>query len=129
MGTSSSGWDIDHHSAITGTSIAAPIASLQDLGDDEDWLRDIAIEMRAENGLTKAYGVAEDSIANDYSCAGTYDHLSKAVLSNADGSPFSSHLFERPIVPRHKHNNGIQHQDCGRPAYCSNQSRWVQQVD
>ncbi|WP_407192924.1 hypothetical protein [Bradyrhizobium sp. STM 3566] len=34
----------------------------KDLGEDEDWLRDIAIEMEIEDGLIWVYGVGEDGV-------------------------------------------------------------------
>ncbi len=33
-----------------------------DLGEDEDWLRDVANEMDAEDGLIWVYGVGEDGV-------------------------------------------------------------------
>ncbi len=33
-----------------------------DLGEDEDWLRDVANEMDAEDGLMWVYGVGEDGV-------------------------------------------------------------------
>jgi hypothetical protein len=33
-----------------------------DLGEDEDWLRDVANEMDAEDGIIWAYGVGEDGV-------------------------------------------------------------------
>jgi hypothetical protein len=33
-----------------------------DLGEDEDWLRDVANEMDAEDGLIWIYGVGEDGV-------------------------------------------------------------------
>jgi len=33
-----------------------------DLGEDEDWLRDVANEMDAEDGLIWVYGVGEDGL-------------------------------------------------------------------
>jgi hypothetical protein len=33
-----------------------------DLGEDEDWLRDVADEMDAEDGLIWVYGVGEDGV-------------------------------------------------------------------
>lgn len=39
----------------------------KDLGEDEDWLRDIAIEMEIEDGLIWVYGVGEDGVqASDF---------------------------------------------------------------
>ena len=32
------------------------------LGEDEDWLRDVATEMDAEDGLIWVYGVGEDGV-------------------------------------------------------------------
>ena len=34
----------------------------KDLGEDEEWLRDIAIEMEIEDGVIWVYGVGEDGI-------------------------------------------------------------------
>jgi hypothetical protein len=34
----------------------------EDLGEDEDWLRDIAIEMEIEDGVIWVYGVGEDGV-------------------------------------------------------------------
>ena len=34
----------------------------EDLGEDEDWLRDVANEMDVEDGVIWVYGVAEDGI-------------------------------------------------------------------
>jgi hypothetical protein len=34
----------------------------QDLGEDEDWLRDVANEMEAEDGLIWVYGTGEDGV-------------------------------------------------------------------
>ena len=34
----------------------------EDLGEDEDWLRDIANEMDAEDGVIWVYGVGEDGV-------------------------------------------------------------------
>ena len=33
-----------------------------DLGEDEDWLRDVANEMDAEDGIIWVYGVGEDGV-------------------------------------------------------------------
>jgi hypothetical protein len=43
-----------HH--VTITRVAA------DLGEDEDWLRDVASEMEIEDGLIWVYGVGKDGI-------------------------------------------------------------------
>jgi len=34
----------------------------EDLGEDEDWLRDVANEMDAEDGLIWVYGAGEDGM-------------------------------------------------------------------
>ncbi len=34
----------------------------KDLGEDEDWLRDIANEMEIEDGVIWVYGIGEDSV-------------------------------------------------------------------
>ena len=34
----------------------------QDLGEDEDWLREIANEMEIEDGVVWVYGVGEDAV-------------------------------------------------------------------
>ena len=34
----------------------------EDLGEDEDWLRDVANEMEVEDGLIWVYGVGEDGV-------------------------------------------------------------------
>jgi hypothetical protein len=34
----------------------------EDLGEDEDWLRDIASEMEVEDGVIRVYGVGEDEV-------------------------------------------------------------------
>ena len=34
----------------------------EDLGEDEDWLRDVAIEMDIEDGVIWVYGVGEDGV-------------------------------------------------------------------
>ncbi|UWU88568.1 hypothetical protein N2605_26460 [Bradyrhizobium yuanmingense] len=34
----------------------------RDLGEDEDWLRDISIEMEIEDGGIWVYGVGEDGV-------------------------------------------------------------------
>jgi hypothetical protein len=34
----------------------------EDLGEDEDWLRDIASEMEIEDGVIWVYGVGEDGV-------------------------------------------------------------------
>jgi hypothetical protein len=34
----------------------------EDLGEDEDWLRDVANEMEIEDGLIWVYGVGEDGV-------------------------------------------------------------------
>ena len=44
------------HHITTITQVA------KDLGQDEDWLRDIAIEMEIEDGLIWVYGVGEDGV-------------------------------------------------------------------
>lgn len=44
------------HHVTTITQVA------KDLGEDEDWLRDIAIEMEIEDGLIWVYGVGEDGV-------------------------------------------------------------------
>lgn len=41
------------HHVTTITQVA------KDLGEDEDWLRDIAIEMEIEDGVIWVYGVGE----------------------------------------------------------------------
>ncbi|PDT64182.1 hypothetical protein CO683_39695 [Bradyrhizobium ottawaense] len=44
------------HHVTTITQVA------KDLGDDEDWPRDIAIQMEIEDGLIWVYGVSEDGV-------------------------------------------------------------------
>lgn len=44
------------HHVTTITRVA------EDLGEDEDWLRDIANEMNAEDGLIWVYGAGEDGV-------------------------------------------------------------------
>jgi hypothetical protein len=44
------------HHVTTITHVA------KDLGEDEDWLRDIAIEMEIEDGVIWVYGVGEDGV-------------------------------------------------------------------
>jgi len=44
------------HHVTTITRVA------QDLGEDEDWLRDVANEMEIEDGAIWVYGVGEDGI-------------------------------------------------------------------
>ena len=44
------------HHVTTITQVA------QDLGEDEDWLRDIAIEMELEDGVIWVYGIGEDGV-------------------------------------------------------------------
>lgn len=44
------------HHVTTITKVA------QDLGEDEDWLRDISIEMEIEDGVIWVYGVGEDGL-------------------------------------------------------------------
>jgi hypothetical protein len=44
------------HQVITINRVA------EDLGHDEDWLRDVANEMDAEDGLIWVYGVGEDAV-------------------------------------------------------------------
>lgn len=44
------------HHVTTITHIA------EDLGEDEDWLRDIANEMEIEDGVIWVYGVGEDGV-------------------------------------------------------------------
>ena len=44
------------HHVITITRVA------QNLGEDEDWLRDVANEMDAEDGLIWVYGIEEDGV-------------------------------------------------------------------
>ena len=44
------------HHVTTITQVA------KDLGEDEDWLRDIAIEMEIEDGAIWVYGVGEDGV-------------------------------------------------------------------
>jgi hypothetical protein len=44
------------HHVTTITRVA------EDLGEDEDWLRDIASEMEIEDGLIWVYGVGEDGV-------------------------------------------------------------------
>jgi hypothetical protein len=44
------------HHVTTITRVA------EDLGEDEDWLRDVANEMDAEDGLIWVYGVGEDGV-------------------------------------------------------------------
>jgi hypothetical protein len=44
------------HHVITINRVA------QDLGEDEDWLADVANEMEIENGVIWVYGVGEDGI-------------------------------------------------------------------
>jgi hypothetical protein len=34
----------------------------EDLGEDEDWLRDVASEMEIEDGIIWVYGVGEDGV-------------------------------------------------------------------
>jgi hypothetical protein len=42
------------HHVTTITQVA------KDLGEDEDWLRDVSIEMEIEDGVIWVYGVGED---------------------------------------------------------------------
>lgn len=44
------------HHVTTITQVA------KDLGEDEDWLRDISIEMEIEDGVIWVYGVGEDGV-------------------------------------------------------------------
>jgi hypothetical protein len=44
------------HRVTTITRVA------EDLGEDEDWLRDVANEMDPEDGLIWVYGTAEDGV-------------------------------------------------------------------
>ncbi len=44
------------HHVTTITKIA------EDLGEDEDWLRDVANEMEIEDGAIWVYGVGEDGV-------------------------------------------------------------------
>lgn len=44
------------HHVTTITRVA------EDLGGDEDWLRDVANEMDAEDGVIWVYGVGEDGV-------------------------------------------------------------------
>jgi hypothetical protein len=44
------------HHVITITQVA------KDLGEDEDWLRDVANEMEIEDGVIWVYGVGEDGV-------------------------------------------------------------------
>ena len=44
------------HHVITISRVA------KDLGEDEDWLRDIASEMETEDGVIWVYGVGEDGV-------------------------------------------------------------------
>jgi hypothetical protein len=44
------------HHVTTITRVA------EDLGEDEDWLRDVANEMEIEDGVIWVYGVGEDSV-------------------------------------------------------------------
>jgi hypothetical protein len=44
------------HHVTTITRVA------EDLGEDEDWLRDIASEMEIEDGVIWVYGVGEDGV-------------------------------------------------------------------
>ncbi|MGA8819636.1 MAG: hypothetical protein WB624_20275 [Xanthobacteraceae bacterium] len=44
------------HRVTTITRVA------QDLGEDEDWLQDVANEMDAEDGLIWVYGAGEDGV-------------------------------------------------------------------
>jgi hypothetical protein len=34
----------------------------EELGEDEDWLRDVASEMEIEDGVISVYGVGEDGV-------------------------------------------------------------------
>jgi hypothetical protein len=44
------------HQVTTITKVA------EDLGEDEDWLRDVANEMEIEDGAIWVYGVGEDGV-------------------------------------------------------------------
>jgi hypothetical protein len=44
------------HHVTTITRVA------EDLGEDENWLRDVANEMEIEDGVIWVYGVGEDSV-------------------------------------------------------------------
>lgn len=44
------------HHVTTITRVA------EDLGEDEDWLRDVASEMEIEDGLIWVYGIGEDRV-------------------------------------------------------------------
>ena len=49
-----------HVNKVHHVTIIARVA--EDLGEDEDWLRDIANEMDAEDGVIWVYGVGEDGV-------------------------------------------------------------------
>ncbi|MCC8940945.1 hypothetical protein CI1B_36960 [Bradyrhizobium ivorense] len=44
------------HHVVTITQVA------KDLGEDEDWLRDVANEMETEDGVIWVHGVGEDGV-------------------------------------------------------------------
>ncbi len=44
------------HHVTTITRVA------HDLGEDEDWLRDVASEMEIEDGVVWVYGIGEDGV-------------------------------------------------------------------
>jgi hypothetical protein len=45
---------VHHVTAITRVA--------EDLGEDEDWLRDVANEMEIEDGVIWVYGIGEDGV-------------------------------------------------------------------
>jgi hypothetical protein len=64
---------------------------VEDLGEDEDWLRDVASEMEIEDGAIWVYGVGEDGVPAFTDSASKPDrarlHAKKVRLGPSDGSP------------------------------------------
>ena len=67
------------HHVTTITRVA------EDLGEDEDWLRDVANEMDAEDGIIWVYGVGEDGVMA-FTDFGTWPSSSRSTKKTLDCS-------------------------------------------
>jgi hypothetical protein len=63
----------------------------QDLGEDEDWISDVANEMEIEDGVIWVYGVGEDGMMafTDFGTENLVDlikmHKDRTLLNRRDG--------------------------------------------
>jgi hypothetical protein len=73
--------------AITHVFTIARVAPL--LGEDEDWLREISIEMEPEDGVIAVYGPGDDDFTPAFTDFGI-ENLRELIEIYRNGEPHSS---------------------------------------